>query len=155
MKKKLFIFCIALFGLVALDQIVKALARSFLATSDLDLTSFCQLTLLYNKGVSWSFLTPTSFWQEQALFFGILVLLVGYSFYVYTELQTKRSDFPQVLILSGAISNLIDRIVYGGVVDFILLHYRGYQFPVFNGADLLIFIGFLFFLKKGVFDEFC
>lgn len=155
MKKKGIAFLIAVITLTSIDQALKLLACSYLQEADLTLTPFLQLTLLFNKGVSWSFLTPSTAWQESVLLLGIIILLCMYSFHVYFELQSKRTILPEILIVSGALSNIIDRCLHPGVVDFILLHYQGYQFPVFNGADLLIFIGFLLFLKKGVSDEFC
>ena len=147
------------FGVVLLlcmiDQISKYYARFLLQTSDIDITSFCKLTLLYNKGISWSLLTPTTVNGEYALMTAIVVLLMMYVLHLANELRHNRSVFAELLIVGGALSNLIDRFFHAGVIDFIMIYYQQYVFPVFNLADVFIFIGFLLFVRKGFCNESC
>ncbi|MBL4588429.1 signal peptidase II [Candidatus Babeliales bacterium] len=138
-----------------IDQVSKYYARLWLEGSDFEVTSFLKCTLLYNKGISWSLLTPTTANGEYALMFGIVVLLMIYILHLANEMRRGRTVFPELLIIGGATSNLIDRFMHGGVVDFIMVYYQQYQFPVFNFADVFIFIGFLLFVRKGFCNESC
>ncbi len=141
--------------LLVVDQVSKYLARLYLHDADIIINPFAKLTLAYNKGISWSFLTPTSPQGEYALIIGIMVVLLIYLMHAKQELQKGRNLFSELLIIGGALSNLIDRVTQGAVVDYILLHYAAWSFPVFNLADLFIFVGFMLFLKKGFCHESC
>ncbi len=141
--------------LCIVDQVSKYLAQVYLHDADIILSPFAKLTLAYNKGISWSLLTPTSLQGEYALIIGIMIVLLIYLIHVKQELQKGRNLFAELLIIGGALSNLIDRVTQGAVVDYVLLHYGTWSFPVFNLADLFIFVGFLLFLKKGFCHESC
>ncbi len=91
------------------------------------------LELHYNKGVAFSmftFIGPYLKWIQSLLIIGIL-------FYVLREGYLKRYAFPVGLLIGGALGNVYDRFVHGGVVDYVAWH-CGFNFAVFNFADVAI-----------------
>lgn len=113
-------------------------------------------TLAYNYGAAFSFLANQGGWQKW--FFAALALLVSLSliWYLYQVARmAKILSLGLALILGGAIGNLIDRIQYGYVIDFIHIHYANvWHYPIFNVADIGICVGVglvlvdTFFLEK-------
>ena len=97
--------------------------------------------LLFNPGAAFSFLAQSSGWQRW--FFTILGLAA--SLYILWLLRKNQSDkilsWALSLILGGALGNVLDRIMFGAVVDFIDLHYGNWHWPAFNIADSAISIG--------------
>lgn len=69
---------------------------------------------------------------------GITLALASYA---AIRAMNHQLIFGEILVLAGSCSNLVDRFIYGGVVDFILLSHGGWSFPVFNCADVCIVIG--------------
>jgi signal peptidase II len=128
---------------IALDQLTKILADQLLSYAQpVAVMPMFNLTLLYNKGAAFSFLASAGGWQRW--FFLILTLLV--SAFIFNWLRKLKPH--QVLhmialsfILGGALGNLIDRAIYGHVIDFIDVYYQQYHWPAFNIADSAIFIG--------------
>lgn len=131
-------FCVV-FGL---DRYTKFLALEKLATSDFEvIKGFCTFSLSLNRGVTGGVFSFDS--NSNFLFLSFLILLIIISFCIYTfRLFSRGLDvFPQVLVISGALSNFLDRLLYGGVVDFIDLYIGTWHWPVFNIADSAIVIG--------------
>lgn len=111
------------FLLIASDQILKLLALH-------------EGMAIINKGVSFGILLSRSPVEALAKSGYLVILLIGLSFYLLFHFLRKKG--PEVLlILAGGISNLLDRMFYGGVVDFITLPF----IPVFNLADILVVVG--------------
>ncbi|MGD8932743.1 MAG: signal peptidase II [Chromatiales bacterium] len=130
-------------GVILLDQLTKQLAEALLtAYQALEVLPFFDLTLMYNRGAAFSFLSDQGGWQRW--FFVILALVVSGVLGVW--LKRLRPDEKWVavalaLIIGGAIGNVIDRILFGQVIDFVHLHYHRYYWPAFNVADSAITIG--------------
>jgi signal peptidase II len=127
---------------VALDQLTKHLIQQVLALGQsIRVTSFFDLVLVYNPGAAFSFLSSASGWQRE-LFIGIAIAA---SVLITVILRKHAGDrmfcLALSLILGGAIGNLIDRVRYGAVVDFLLLHAGEYHWPAFNVADSAISCG--------------
>ena len=136
LNKNLFLFL----SVIIVDQLTKYWAVKELVTSWV-VTSFLQFELFYNRGMSWGY-----FASEQYFFLIILVALLITAFlakYIYNKIKLKKPVYAELLVLSGAISNIIDRFTYFGVVDFITLHFNGWYWPTFNIADACIVIGVL------------
>ena len=144
--------------LTAADQITKYLAQEFLTHAEpLPIIPYINFMLVYNTGAAFSFLSNAGGWQRW--FF--IVLAIGVCVYILIWLRNLKTD--QLLlgagltsILSGALGNLIDRIFYGKVTDFIDFFYSTKNeclsfffrlpqdtchWPTFNIADILITIG--------------
>ena len=125
-----------------LDQLSKwsALSNLKLGITE-EVLPFMNWLLLLNPGAAFSFLAQSSGWQRW--FFTILGLAA--SLYILWLLRKNQSDkilsWALSLILGGALGNVLDRIMFGAVVDFIDLHYGNWHWPAFNIADSAICIG--------------
>ncbi len=134
--------------IIALDQLSKHWIQSnFELYERLPLLSFLDFTLVYNEGAAWSFLSDAGGWQRwlfTAISLGVSVVLVVW----IARLQANQYVLLIALtfILGGAVGNLIDRVLLGKVVDFVLVYYRDWYFPAFNVADAAISLGAAFML---------
>lgn len=133
--------------IVLLDQVTKiAVARAFTYGESLPLTPFFNLVLAYNKGAAFSFLANESGWQRH---FFTIVGIGAALFIVYLLVRhtgQRMYSWALTLILGGAIGNVIDRILYGHVIDFLDLHVGGWHWPAFNVADSAICVGAVLFV---------
>lgn len=126
-----------------LDQLTKLAATTYLeyGLPRAVMPGF-NLTLLHNTGAAFSLLNDAAGWQRW-LFSAIAVVVA--SGVVWWLAHMDRSDRWEacalILILGGALGNLIDRLRFGYVVDFIQIYYRQYAFPAFNIADSAITLG--------------
>ncbi len=131
---------LALAALVVLiDQLTKiVIERSFSFGEVRPVTSFFNLVLTYNKGAAFSFLANAGGWQDEFL----TAVGVGASLFIIYLLArhgTQRLfSLALALILGGGIGNVIDRIAYGHVIDFLDFHVAGWHWPAFNVADSAI-----------------
>lgn len=134
---------LALIG-VLLDQLTKLLVlRRFTLGERLTIIEgWFDLTLVYNTGAAFSFLASGGGWQRW-FFVGVAVFAsVAILWMLARHGQQRLFGLSLSLILSGAIGNVIDRLAYGKVVDFILVHWQErWFFPAFNVADSAITIG--------------
>lgn len=129
--------------LIALDQLTKQLVHQQMALYDsIELLPFFNLTYVRNYGAAFSFLSDAGGWQRW-FFTGIAVgisVVIAIWMSRLTRSQTKLS-LALSLVLAGAIGNLIDRSIYGYVIDFFHLYYQNWHYPAFNIADSVICIG--------------
>ena len=105
------------------------------------------LTYLHNTGAAFSFLHDAGGWQRW-LFTGLAIIMSGVIF-VWLKRLRNHETFMAIalsLILGGAIGNLIDRIAYGYVIDFLDVYYQDWHWPAFNIADSAICIGVAFMI---------
>ncbi|MDF3193906.1 signal peptidase II [Pseudomonas sp. SG20056] len=97
-------------------------------------------TLAYNTGAAFSFLADAAGWQRW--FFAAIAVVVSGVLVVWLKRLKPGETWLAValaLVLGGALGNLVDRVVFGHVVDFILLHWhQQWYFPAFNVADMAI-----------------
>lgn len=131
-------------GLVlVLDQVVKLIVvREFYLYEQIPVLPFFSLTLAYNTGAAFSFLSDGSGWQRW--FLSAVALMVSVMLVSWLRRLRPQETWQAcalALILGGALGNLYDRVVHGYVVDFILLYYDGFYFPTFNLADCGITLG--------------
>lgn len=128
--------------LVLADQFTKLLILArFSPGESLRVTFFFDLVLVFNKGAAFSFLAGAGGWQTPVLI-GISVvasLVVGWM--LWRNPSRRILDIGLTLILGGALGNLIDRVAYGQVVDFLVFHAYGWSYPAFNLADSAITVG--------------
>jgi signal peptidase II len=97
--------------------------------------------LVFNRGVSWSFFNyadPLLFGCVTGLVTGVIIAL---ALYAWNQWQSGQIIAGEVMVLAGSCANLFDRFIYGGVIDFILLSYKSYSWPIFNIADIAIVLG--------------
>lgn len=128
--------------IVVADQLSKAwiTARYQLFDSEA-ITSFFNLVYVMNSGAAFSFLAGAGGWQKW--FFVVLAISVcTWLIFMLRQSTTERLlSSALALILGGAIGNLIDRLRFDAVVDFLDFHYAGHHFPAFNVADSAISVG--------------
>ncbi|MBS9779996.1 MAG: lipoprotein signal peptidase [Moraxellaceae bacterium] len=112
-------------------------------------------TLAYNRGAAFSFLANQGGWQK--FFFAGLALIVSLFLIWYIRVvpkQAKVLSLALALILGGAFGNLIDRMAYGYVIDFIHVHYANvWHYPVFNIADIGVVTGVFLMIFDMLFLE--
>jgi signal peptidase II len=128
---------------ILLDQITKiTINKAFRYGEDLVVTSFFNITLAYNKGAAFSFLQNAGGWQRY-MFTGLGIAAALYIAYLLKRHAGQRMFcWALALIMGGAIGNVIDRLIYGHVIDFLDFHWPGLgHFPAFNIADSGICIG--------------
>ena len=132
---------LALLILIA-DQFTKVLILGYYKLGDATyVTSFFNVVRVHNPGAAFSFLADAGGWQRW-FFTGIgLVAAIFIVWMLKSHPGQKLFSFALACILGGAIGNVIDRTLYGYVVDFLDFHYAGWHFPAFNGADSAISIG--------------
>lgn len=132
----------AAFMLILLDQVTKiGFDHALLYGQRVQIFPFFDFTLLYNKGAAFSFLADQAGWQRW--FF--TTLGIGASVFIVWMMHKHRAQhrfmLALTLILGGAIGNVIDRIAYGHVVDFLLFYWHQWHYPAFNVADMGITVG--------------
>jgi signal peptidase II len=126
---------------IVLDQLTKHLIlASFRVGEELPLTPFASLVLAFNRGAAFSFLADGGGWQRW--FFALIAVAACIAMLWFLR-RGGRALFCAglALIIGGALGNLFDRLTLGHVVDFLLLHWRGWYYPAFNVADSAITIG--------------
>lgn len=136
MKKKVILYSIFLF---LIDQITKFIFDRFF---ELDVPKrifdmFFYITKTYNTGISFSLLSGSRI----LIILISLVILVFLYYYMKHFKENKRNLIAFSFIFGGLLGNLADRIIHGYVIDFLDFYIFGYNFPVFNIADMGICIG--------------
>ncbi|MFM2477687.1 signal peptidase II [Celerinatantimonas sp. MCCC 1A17872] len=129
--------------MLLIDQISKhVVAGSMALFESKPVTSFFNLVYVHNYGAAFSFLDSQG--GMQRWFFTVLAVVVCL-FLVFCLKRMKKhqpiSAAGYALIISGALGNVIDRLLYGYVIDFLDAHYGGYHWPAFNVADSCICVG--------------
>lgn len=124
-----------------LDQATKQLALAQLTLHEpVVLLPFLNLTLVYNKGAAFGFLSSASGWQN-VFFIVVAFIACGVIFYLLRQTRERLFATALMLVLGGAIGNLVDRLIYGYVIDFVDVYYQSWHWPAFNIADSAITIG--------------
>src|SRR6185312_4586896 len=132
---------------ILLDQISKiTITKLFGYGTSHPVTSFFNLTLVYNKGAAFSFLAAQAGWQRYLF----TILGIGAALFIVYLLKKHAGQrmfcWALALILGGAIGNVIDRIAYGHVIDFLDFYVKTWHWPAFNLADSAITLGAVLFI---------
>ena len=127
---------------IVLDQISKWLVLNHIQFGEsIYVAPFWNWVLTFNPGAAFSFLADQPGWQRWLF----TLLALGVSAWIALELkkhpQQKLLSFALTLIMGGALGNVIDRVRFGAVVDFIQWHAAGFYWPAFNIADSAITVG--------------
>lgn len=128
---------------IGLDQASKiAIDKSFQLYESINVMPFFNLTYVHNMGAAFSFLSEAGGWQRW--FFAALAIIMSTIMTIWLTRLKENETLLAValsLILGGAIGNLIDRLFYGYVIDFLDVYYQTWHWPAFNIADSAITIG--------------
>lgn len=129
------------------DQLTKiTVAKLFTLGQSQPVTSFFNLVLAYNKGAAFSFLANESGWQRY-FFTGLGLAAALFIVYLLKRHAGQRLFCCALaLILGGALGNVLDRLMYGHVIDFLEFYFRNWHFPAFNVADSAICVGAALFV---------
>ncbi len=124
------------------DRMSKYWALNFLP-QPLNPTPWLGFTPTLNRGISFGAFDSNNFFTF--VFISALVIILLYFVFTlaYKDYLSHRCILGHALVLAGGLSNLLDRTLYHGVIDFIALSYHGWQWPTFNIADIAITIGVL------------
>lgn len=145
MQTKMRIVSLLVAIILALDQVTKVLVSHTLVLHESVpvIESFFHLTYERNTGAAFSLFAQTPAWFRQPFFLittGVAVVAL-ILFLRRTDGTNRWLVIAIAAILGGAVGNLVDRVLYGEVIDFLLLHWRGYYWPAFNVADSCITLG--------------
>ena len=141
-------------AVVGLDQLTKHIVLGVLEpyVPHVVIPGFFNWNLAFNTGAAFSFLADQQGWQRWL--FTALAVVVSAVLIVWLK-RTPRADWrtalPLALVIGGALGNLIDRVRFGHVTDFIQVYYRDWVFPSFNIADSAISIGAVLLIWFGLF----
>ena len=154
LKTSLGFLALSLF-VVVLDQVSKIWILNNLALyQDINILPIFDITYVQNPGAAFSFLSNAGGWQRW--FFTIIALVISALLIFWmlrTPAQQKLLLTSYSLILGGAIGNVIDRISYGYVVDFLHFYYQSWHFPAFNIADVAISCGAALLILEAVLEH--
>lgn len=135
--------------IIFLDIITKKYALGL--KEPLYINSYLEFVLDFNRGISWGFFSSSDV-KLFGLITGLVILVTCFlAIYTYMQYINKRNIIPEILVLSGSFSNIIDRFQYGAVIDFISIHVLDYYWPTFNIADISIVVGIFlmaYYLKE-------
>lgn len=141
LRNKLFIFSILFIVLFFVDQYIKSLF-----VNGFDARGECiSLVLAYNKGVAFSMF---AFLEGNLKYIQIGIMAIGIIYLLFNKEVFYDYYIPAALILAGGISNIYDRFIHVGVVDYVYWH-CGFDFAIFNLADVLINISVVLILYIG------
>ena len=156
MRKSLCVFFIVFLAIFIIDQAIKYMIIDIAKPQDLygysliAYNDIISLALVFNTGVAFSFFTWLGEWLKYIQVF-IVFIMIGV---LFMQKELFRSHYiPFAMMLGAGLSNVLDRFLHGGVVDYIHWHYW-FDFPIFNFADVVIdcgialFIWQVFFAKK-------
>lgn len=127
---------------MALDQLSKWVIVAYVMNPPIkkELTSFFNLVLTHNRGVSFGMFstgTDTGKW----VLIGVALIITGFLIRWLFQSNSLFNVIALGLIIGGAMGNVIDRFLVGAVVDFLDFHAFGHHWPAFNVADAAIFVG--------------
>ena len=127
---------------VVLDRITKLLVlRTFTLHESVEVTPFFNMVFVYNRGAAFSFLSDAGGWQRELFIVIALTAAAWITWLLRKHPSQTLFCLALSLILGGALGNVIDRVLYGAVVDFLDFHAHGWHWPAFNVADIAISCG--------------
>ena len=133
--------------LVFADQISKYLIVQTLTLGEtINVLPFLDFYLVFNTGIAFSFFDEGGELGRWILVFLVLLVCLYLVNVLISEKLRKYETFALLMILSGGLGNLIDRSLWGHVIDFIHLYYENYSFYIFNLADTFITIGVIIYI---------
>jgi signal peptidase II len=115
--------------------------------------SFLNVYKAYNHGIAWGIGNGLEQNQTSILTVFIAGVLCYFFWFMHTQIKNNITQTACLLILAGGVSNFMDRLQYGNVIDFIQLHHGDLYFPVFNFADVYITIGAALLMYIIFFDD--
>ena len=141
--KRITVYLALFFGVFGLDQLTKLWAVRELMLRSIEVFPGLDFSLTFNRGVVFGIFSsnvPIYFWILTTVVISALILFLGYLVWRY---RRGQSIILEILVAAGALSNIFDRFIYVGVVDFIDCYVGKVHWPNFNVADIFIVVGLL------------
>ena len=124
------------------DQFTKVLIVGTYALGDgFAVNAFFNILRVHNEGAAFSFLADAGGWQRWLFTSLGAIATIAIIWMLRQHAQQKLFSFALACVLGGAVGNVVDRVLYGYVVDFLDFYYAGIHFPAFNLADSAITLG--------------
>ena len=149
--KENFYFLIIVLLIFALDRYTKIEIINNFSETSIYINDFINFDLVWNTGIGFGL-----FQSSSSLLYNLISLLIAFVilFLVYLLIISDKLDKISLsLIIGGAIGNFYDRMIFKAVPDFIDLHYKNFHWFTFNVADILISLGIIIFLIKGLLES--
>ncbi|MAI49958.1 MAG: signal peptidase II [Rhodospirillaceae bacterium] len=118
----------------------------------IEVTSFFNLVMVWNRGVSFGLFSSISPWTPVLLGTIAVVISMVLALWMYRA-RSRWLCVSLALVIAGALGNAIDRVIYGAVADFLDFHAGGYHWPAFNVADIAISMGVVMLLFDGLIEK--
>jgi len=142
--------------ILVLDQVSKWLILNVVdlpTKQSIEITSFFNLSMVWNRGVSFGLFSAETD-TGRYLLAGFAIAITSFLTVWLARAESKILAISLGLVIGGAIGNVIDRLIYGAVADFLDFHALGYHFYTFNVADTAISLGVAFLIFDSLFlDE--
>ncbi len=139
---------------IAADQLSKWYILSVVMAPPriIEITSFFNLVLVGNRGVSFGLFSSDTPWVQPAFaaFAGVVAGFLGFWLW---RAENRWLALSLGLVIGGALGNAVDRLVHAAVIDFLDFHVAGYHWPAFNVADSAITIGVILIVLEGLFAD--
>ncbi|MBU0799532.1 MAG: signal peptidase II [Alphaproteobacteria bacterium] len=146
-------FGICAFGLLLVDQVTKQLALAHLADGIKPVTSFFNLVLVWNPGISFGMFNNHDGTVGPYILIALSLLITGILAVWLTRTPRRGQQWAITVVIAGALGNVIDRAIYKAVIDFLDFHAFGYHWPAFNVADMCVVVGIAFLVIDSLFFE--
>ena len=143
----LLVFLIFLFDRISKIYVIN-LDKKFFG-SEIYSSKFLNIELYWNTGIAFGLFSFSENYLYNLLTFVIVIVIMIVIFMIAISKDFKK--YPLLMILGGALGNLVDRIFFKAVPDFIDFHYKDFHWFTFNIADIFITLGIICFLMKGFF----
>lgn len=137
--KKLFSYGIIALAIILLDRITKSWALTLVQEKIIN--PFLSFGLTFNRGINWGIFNSSNGTTFIIINVIIAAVILGMLIYTFACWKQNLPILGQMFIIAGALSNYYDRIMYGGVIDFIVLSAGDLSWPAFNIADAAILLG--------------
>jgi len=141
------VFCLIL------DQLTKFLAKIYLKGKVLEVLPFLNFTLVYNRGFVFGFFNEKGGLLKALFYYGIPIALVLTLAVLLLKVKDRSTRFALALITGGGLGNLIDRLFFGKVADFIDFHLGSWHYPTFNVADICVSLGIALLIFRYLFEQ--
>jgi signal peptidase II len=139
--------------LLFIDRITKLVAYHLFLQRPWVINQFFAFDCTFNRGVAWSLFASSGVVVYSLITCTTLILLIIIAKYTSYRQKEGFNVVGETLLLSGGLSNFLDRLAWHGVVDFIKISYGSWTFPIFNIADIAITLGGLMIVYRFFFEE--
>jgi len=146
-----FIFVLSIFFSDRLSKISIIKFSDTYTQSEIKLTPFLNLSLIWNEGIAFGLLS-----FDQEIYYNILTLIIILITIIIFWMITKTEKFEKaafIMIFGGSLGNIFDRIYYSAVPDFIDIHIKNFHWFIFNVADIFITLGIITLISLEIFSK--